>query len=118
MRVVEIRVYPLKGAGGIGLERADVLTGGLRHDRRFMVLSEAGTFLTQREDPRLALITTRLRGSSLVIGVPGAEVEVALTHDGPRRSVRVWDDDTEAVEVRGDVATLLSSHLGQRCTLV
>jgi uncharacterized protein len=118
MRLAEIHVYPLKGARGIALDRADVLAGGLRHDRRFMLLGKSGTFLTQREHPRLALVTTALRTSSLVIGVPGAEVEVALQHDGPRRTVHVFKDETRAVEVAGEAAALLSSHLGEPCTLV
>jgi uncharacterized protein len=114
----QIHVYPLKGARGIPLDRADVLAGGLRHDRRFMLVGEHGDFLTQREHPRLALVTTALRPSSLVIGAGGAEVEVALAHDGPRQSVRIFDDDTQAVDVGGEAAALLSSHLGVRCNLV
>ena len=119
MRLAEIHVYPLKGARGIAQARADVLAGGLRHDRRFMLLDAAGTFLTQREHPRLALITTALAPSALVLGVPGApDVEVPLAPTGPRRRVRVWDDDVDAVEVPGEAADRISTHLGERCTLV
>lgn len=118
-RLAELHVYPLKGARGIALERADVLTGGLRHDRRFMLLGEDGLFLTQRTAPRLALVTTALSASSLTIGAPsGSSVEVSLSPDGPRRTVRCWDDDVEAVVVEGAAAELVSEHLGQRCTLV
>jgi uncharacterized protein len=34
---------------------------GLEHDRRMMVVTPDGGFLTQREYPRLALITPTLR---------------------------------------------------------
>jgi uncharacterized protein YcbX len=118
MRLASIHVYPLKGARGIALDRADVLLGGLRHDRRFMLVSTSGDFFTQRNHPRLALVTTTLHPTSLVIGVPGAEVELALAPDGPRRSVRIWNDHTEAVEVPGEAGALLSSYLGERCVLV
>lgn len=126
MRLVEINVYPVKSARGIALEAADVLAGGLRHDRRFMVLAESGEFLTQRTHPALALLTTALTRESLVIGEPGgASVEVALVHGGARRTVRVrygdgrrWNDDVEAVDVPGDAAELISRHLGEPCTLV
>jgi uncharacterized protein YcbX len=128
MHLVEINVYPLKGARGIALERADVLAGGLRHDRRFMLLGPDGTFLTQRQHPTLALVTTSLvtrpdGSASLAIGTPAA-APIALALPPPevasraRRTVRVWDDDVDAVEVGGPVVEALSDHLGLRCSLV
>lgn len=118
MRLAEIHVYPLKGARGIAQGRADVLAGGLRHDRRFMLVDANGVFCSQREHRRLALVTTSLGTTSLVIGAAGADVEVALAPDGPRRRVRIWHDEADAVEVPGDASALLSSYLGQACTLV
>ncbi len=118
MQLAEIHIYPLKGAAGISLERADVRAGGLANDRRFMLVDDRGVFLTQREHPRLALVTTALTDSSLVIGDGASEVAVPLACDGPRRSVRIWKDETEALEVPGDAAALLSSHLHTRCSLV
>jgi uncharacterized protein YcbX len=118
-RLAEIHVYPLKGARGIALDRADVLAGGLRHDRRFMLLDAHGEFVTQRKHPRMALVTTALEAAGLAIGVPGAGTfEIELAPGGPRRTVRVWDDDVEAVELRGAVVDALSDHLGERCSLV
>lgn len=124
MRLASLHVYPLKGARGISLERADALTGGLRHDRRFLLLDADGKFITQRSHPRLALVTTALSadGSSLAIGMPGGSAtEVPLgagAAGGPRRVVRIWDDDVEAVDVHGPVVEQLSEHLGARCSLV
>lgn len=124
MKLVEINVYPLKGARGIALDRADVLTGGLRHDRRFMLVDATGKFLTQRTHPRLAVITTALvpdasAASSLVLGSPSlGSVTIPLAPEGARRAVRVWDDDVEAVDVGGRAAELVSEHLGERCSLV
>ena len=119
LRLAEINVYPLKGARGIACDRADVLAGGLRHDRRFMVVDAGGLFLTQREHPRLALLTTALRGTSLALGVPGgAELAIPLAPVGPRRRVRVFDDEMNAIDVPGEAAAQLSSYLGEPCALV
>lgn len=119
MKLAELHVYPLKGARGISLERADVLLGGLRHDRRFLLLDAKGAFLTQRTHPTLALITTAIEDDALVLGAPRVgSVRLPLAPHGPRRTVRVWDDDVEAVDVGGEAAELASSHLGERCTLV
>lgn len=119
MRVAEIHVYPLKGARGIAQARADVLRGGLRHDRRFMLLDASGTFLTQRSHPTLALVTTEIRGDVLVLGVPaGGSAEVSLSPEGPRRTVRLWKDDIVVMDVGERAAALVSEHLGQTCSLV
>ena len=124
LRLAGIHVYPLKGARGISLERAEALVGGLRHDRRFLLLDAKGGFITQRSHPRLALVTTALSAerSSLALGVPGGTpTEVPLcpaTAGAARRVVRIWDDDVEAVDVLGPVVEQLSDYLGERCSLV
>ena len=53
-----LSLYPLKGAAGIALERAEVRATGLAHhgvaDREWMAVDRDGVFVTQREVPRLA----------------------------------------------------------------
>jgi uncharacterized protein YcbX len=119
MHLAELNVYPLKGARGIALDRAEVLRGGLRHDRRFMLLDAKGTFVTQRSHPTLALVVTELTDSELVLRTPkGDAARTPLRPDGERRAVRVWNDDVEAAVVLGPAAALLSEHLGETCSLV
>lgn len=121
MRVASIHVYPVKGARGIALERAEVLLGGLRHDRRFMVLDSRGTFVTQREHPRMALVDVTLDRDSEQLTVSGpsnARASISLAPEGPLRRVRVWDDEVDAIDVGGDGAAFFSEHLGQKCSLV
>ena len=122
VKLASIHVYPLKGARGISLEGAEARLGGLRHDRRFLLLDGDGGFVTQRSHPKLALVTTALTPSTLTIGAPGSS-PVAIPcapapADAARRMVRIWDDDVEAVDVRGPVVELLSDFLGARCSLV
>lgn len=112
MRVASLHVYPLKGARGIALGRAEVRRGGIRHDRRFMLLDADGKFITQRSHPRLALVETAIEGDTIVIA------GVRVVPDGPRRTVRVWNDDVEAIEVGGEAPRLVSDHLGEPVTLV
>ena len=124
LRLAEIHVYPLKGARGISLDRAEARIAGLRNDRRFLLLDANGTFLTQRSHPALALVTTAIDhgASSLTLGTPGGgTVAIPLSPEsagGARRVVRVWDDDVEAVDVHGPVVELLSDHLGGHFSLV
>lgn len=119
MRLAEVHVYPLKGARGITLPRAEVLRSGLRHDRRFLLLDGKGVFLTQRAHPTLALVTTAFDGDNLTFDVRGVgSAAIPIAPEGPRREVRIWDDDVAAVDVPGAAAALLSEHLGERCSLV
>jgi hypothetical protein len=119
MQLTEIHVYPVKGARGIALARSAILVGGLRHDRRFMLVDEHGKFLSQREHPRLALLTTAIAGDGLELGANDDRVTVPLRPEGgTQRSVRIWHDAVDAIEVPGEASSLVASFLGARCTLV
>lgn len=128
MRLVEIHVYPVKGARGVALEKSDVLAGGLRHDRRFMVVDDEGNFLTQRTEPTLALVETALAPGALVLAAPGitpVTIDLAAlaalaarAPSTPRRRVRVWDDEVDAIEAPAEASELFARHLGRAVTLV
>ena len=119
MRLASIHVYPLKGARGIALEASEVLAGGLLHDRRFMIVGPNNRFVTQRERPKLALVSTALAGTHLVVGVPSGEAfEIPLAPNGPRRRVQVWSDAIDATVVESSANAMLSRHLGLECTIV
>jgi hypothetical protein len=121
-RVASLHVYPVKGCRAIDLPRADVLPVGLRHDRRFMVLGQDGTFVTQRSHAALALVETAIEGGALVLRASGSQLEIdvaALQHDrGPRRRAIVWKAEVECVDAGADAAAFFSDHLKEKCTLV
>ena len=87
---------------------------GLAHDREWMLVNDEGQFLTQRALPRMALIETALADGTLRLSVPGQvqSLEVPLTaHDLPRRRVRVWRDDCEALDEGPEAAAWCSNCL-------
>mgnify|MGYP003297541633 CR=1 FL=1 len=59
-RITAINVYPIKGCRGIALENARIAATGFEHDREWLITRPDGRFMTQREEPRLALIETAL----------------------------------------------------------
>lgn len=118
MHVASLHVYPVKGARGIELASSDVLASGLRHDRRFMVVEDNGSFVTQREHPRMALVDVVLERDRIVVSVGGDEADVPLAPTGPRRRVRVWNDEVDAIDVGGEGAALFSDLLERPCSLV
>ena len=71
--IAALNVYPVKSCRGIALERATVAVRGVAFeagayaiaDREWMIVDAAGRFVTQREQPRLALLVPRLGGDAL-----------------------------------------------------
>ena len=116
MRLASIHVYPVKGARGIALPTSDVLRSGLRHDRRFMLVDADGTFMTQREHPRMALVDVALGAESITIGGE-VEVPLALPSSRGRTKVTVWKDTVEAIAVPGRASEWLADRLGVACSL-
>lgn len=69
-----VRVHPVKSVGGFTAESAVVEPWGLAGDRRWMLIDESGTAVTQRESPRLALARAEpLPDGGLVLSAPGLE---------------------------------------------
>ncbi|MDZ4865417.1 MAG: MOSC N-terminal beta barrel domain-containing protein, partial [Gemmatimonadota bacterium] len=54
MHLSSLHIYPIKSCGGISLTESGVDVFGLRYDRRFMVVTPKGEFITQRECAALA----------------------------------------------------------------
>jgi hypothetical protein len=119
-RVASLHYYPVKSARGIELEQVRLTKAGFEDDRRWMIVSHAGRFLTQRELPRLALLRPWLSAQELVLRAPAVpEISVPLTLlQGERRRVSIWNDSCEALDEGDAVAEWLSRFLARECRLV
>jgi len=118
--VSSLVVYPLKGGRGISCPAVALDHFGPRFDRRWMVVEPAGTFLTQREAPRLCLVSARPIDGGLRLEAPGAEPceLAALDRGSSRRMVRIWSDRTGAFDCGDGAARWCSAWLGRECRLV
>lgn len=114
-----LNVYPVKSCRGIALDRARVGLAGIESDRRWMVISDTGRFLTQRELPRLALVVPRLDAAGLTLSAPGMpDLPVPQRPAGPALEVAVWGDKCPALEVGPEPARWLSQFLERHTRLV
>lgn len=120
-------VYPVKSLRGMDVQAWPVTRMGLVFDRRWMVVTLDGQFLTQRRFPQMARIRARIaledalqRRPRLVLeDAHGDILDVAEpTEENPRLMVTVWDDrvPAQAVDPRADA--WLSERLGVPCRLV
>jgi uncharacterized protein YcbX len=105
-RIARLFVYPVKSCAGIEVAEALLTEAGLDLDRAWMVVDEQGEFVTQREEPRLALVQPQFKrgGTELALRAPGM-LALHLRVDAveaPTR-VRIWKDEVPAYDM-GDIA--------------
>jgi len=92
---------------------------GLRHDRRWMLVDEHDTFMTQRVHPRMALFKMGI-GSQLTVTFSEHSIRIPIDHPGTggRVKTKVWDDDVEVLESSASSSEWFSEMLGVKCKLV
>jgi uncharacterized protein YcbX len=117
--VASLHVYPVKSCRGIERAQATVAEAGLEHDREWMVVTPDGRFLTQREEPRLALIETDVDVRRLRLSLAGTgAVDVPLDRRGAPREVVVWRHHCVAHDQGEEPARWLGQALGRPLRLV
>jgi hypothetical protein len=116
--IAGLYVHPVKSCARIGLERALVTETGLEWDRQWMVVDEEGTFVSQREEPRLALVRPTLRASDLVLRAPGMlALHLVLDAIESETTVQIWNDAVRAGDMGDLAAQWFSDFLGRRVRL-
>jgi MOSC domain-containing protein len=112
--------YPIKACRGFEIESATIERMGLQHDRRMMVVTPEGEFLTQREFPRLALVNPKLVDGTLELSAPNYEsIQVDIQTSGTPWLVNVWKSrGVQAIDQGEEAATWFSEWLGTAVRLV
>jgi uncharacterized protein YcbX len=122
LRLSEIWVYPIKSLGGIRVTQADVKEKGLEYDRRWMLVDETGTFMTQRVLPSMALLKLKMENGEIRIvhNSKAKTLSISLTPSlsNKEEEVIIWSDSVNAVEVSKEVSAWFSEVLGKKCRLV
>ncbi len=118
--VSDILIYPIKSCRGISLESAVVEPRGLVRDRRFMLVDANGRFISQREQPRMALIEVSETGDSYRVEAPGQDaLELPLDLESAREcSVRVHRDTLDAKLADPGINRWFTRFMGRDCGLV
>ena len=95
-------------------------TRGLSGDRCYMLIDDRGRFLSQREHPRMALIS--VEETPTVLSIRAAEtVALELPHqlaEAEETCVSVWNDELDAAVASTEVNHWFSAFLGLSCRLV
>ncbi|MCX2524644.1 MOSC domain-containing protein [Larsenimonas rhizosphaerae] len=108
--VTGLYIYPVKSMAAIALSEATLTPEGLAMDRRWMVATDDGRFLTQRVCPAMARLQVALTDSHLIIrGDSGEALQVPIDQTGPRAPVTVFSETLEGID-QGDAASEWLTH--------
>lgn len=112
--------YPIKACRGFDVQSSNVERMGLEHDRRMMVVTPEGEFLTQREYPKLALISPTLKNDSVTLSAPNFDsIKFGIQKSGATYPVNIWKSSgVQAVDQGEESAQWLSDWLGTSIRLV
>ncbi len=120
IRLTEIWIYPIKSLGGIRLASSKVKEKGLAFDRRWMLIDELNTFMTQRTHPMMALFKLEMNPSTFKITFKNDSVLLPFVHSTIPTEIKakVWDDEVTILEVSEYHSNWFSEKLGMKCRLV
>lgn len=115
--------YPVKSLGGEALSSAVVEPWGLRGDRRWMLVDEAGTAITAREVHRMLLVHATDVDSAIILSTAGQaagqpELTVPVPTDGAPVLARVWAATVTTRSAGPEADAWLSATLGRPVRLV
>lgn len=120
LRLASIHIHPVKSLGGFAVEVATITDRGLRYDRRWMLVDQAGRFLSQREVPAMACLhsSPQEKGFRITDVRNGAGLDLPWEQvEGTPRRVRVWEDDVDVIEVE-HLSSWFEEKLGTPARLV
>lgn len=120
LRLSQLTIYPIKSARGISLDQWEVDDFGLRLDRRWMVVDQRGEFISQRSEPRMALVVPSIVDGRLKVEAPGMP-PLELKPNPPatvRAEVTVWEGHCQATWLGEGPAGWFSRYLDSPVSLV
>lgn len=122
MKVQDIYFYPVKSLGGLRTAAGRVMERGFEYDRRWMLVDEKNVFISQRSDPQLSLLTTKVTQEGIVVSSkedPERGVIIPFAIEEPIvTEVSIWDDRVKASGVGEKCDQWFSEYLGRSCRLV
>ena len=118
-RVASLHVYPVKSCRGIDVDSFLLTETGPEWDRRWMIVTPAGMFITQRSHPAMATIAVAIDGGVLRLSAAGrAPLEIPVDHGGNSWPVVVWKSACLGIDAGDAAAAWVSEVIGESLRLV
>ncbi|MEU1367652.1 MOSC N-terminal beta barrel domain-containing protein [Streptomyces sp. NPDC005803] len=115
-----VHIHPVKSLAACTVAEAAVEPWGLGGDRRWMLVDTTGKVVTQRQQPRMALISAvPAPGGGIVLTAPGrAALTVEVPEPGQTTGVVLHSSRLDVVEAAGSAHAWLGEYLGAEVRLV
>ncbi|OTF72083.1 hypothetical protein BLA29_005518 [Euroglyphus maynei] len=103
-KIKKLIIYPIKSLQGVEVDHLDIVQTGVQwnnfHDRTMALVNEKNIMLTQRNKPKLGMITIKLQDEDIMLNAPGMETlkipyfdEKLITNDIV--TFDIWGQKTE-----------------------
>ena len=112
--------YPVKSCAGLALDAATLNSWGLDWDREWMIVDARGGFVSQRHNPKLALIKAKLTSNALILSHSNLD-DIAVPFERATQvalNVTVWRDMLDAIDAGDAVADWITAAIGKPARLV
>lgn len=118
--VSQLFLHPIKSCHYLSVDELKITSSGPEFDRYWMLVDENDQFLTQRDYPRMALITPVIGKEFLSVRAPEMNtLRIPLVQNEDKRmKVTIWGDTCQAVDNGDEIANWFSTFLGTQCRLV
>ncbi|MBT4035629.1 MAG: MOSC domain-containing protein [Candidatus Marinimicrobia bacterium] len=116
----QISIYPIKSCAGIDLQSSQVLDRGFPLDRRWLLIDEAGQFISQRTTPQLGQIKIFQNNDHLLVKYPAkSPLKLHLNvQSNVRQKAMIWKDQVDGLWVDQETDNWFSDVLEQRVHLI
>src|SRR5260370_5814590 len=114
IRIKDLYVYTVKSCKGVRVEEIELSPTGFLGDRHWMVIDEHGVFVSQREQPKLALVEPTLMDDKLTLKAPGMP-ELVISpevNDGERTEVELFGEKISSLCTAQKASLWSSQYLG------
>nr|CAG8644982.1 12921_t:CDS:2 [Entrophospora candida] len=118
MEVSSIFIHPVKSCRGIELKESKVNKYGFKYDRFWIIVDENNRFITQRNEPKLALLKPIIKESEGLLVIKNVknnkELELELNPNQKNYSklqVKVWEDNVAAYDCGEEANIWINSFL-------
>jgi uncharacterized protein YcbX len=134
-RVKALFIYPVKSCAGISVSNAFISSTGFQWDRQWVLVNERGRFITQRQEPKLALVKVSLppevlhdswgplpKNAFLSFNAPGMQqLKVPLVPSAPLEKIDhviVWSWSGPGLLEGPDATRWFTEYLGKPARLI
>jgi uncharacterized protein len=112
-KIAELFVYPVKSCAGVRMDDVMIVPTGFAFDRNWMVVDDSGTFVTQREHPKLALVKPQFGNGGLIMNAPGMEpLHVSANGSGEPLAISLFGETHQALSTDAAADAWFSTYLG------